>query len=166
MTAEVLGSLRSVNGKGAVRIESRLSAEINEVWSALTDPSRLARWLGDFEGGLHPNSSYRCRYFSSGAEVTGRVELCDPPRRFTVANKGLHAPNEQLIEATLTADGNETILLITQHNLRLDWLPAFGAGLQIHLEDLAAHLANASRCDSDTRMSQLVPLYEALPIDN
>ena len=163
--AQVLGSLRSVDGKGVVRIESRFSAELNELWSALTDPGRLAHWLGEFEGDLQAGGKYRCRYFSSGAEVTGRVESCEPPRHFTVANKGLHAPNEQVIEATLTADGNETVLLIEQQGLRLDWLPAFGAGLQIHIEDLAAHLTKAERCDSDARMSELVPLYESLPIN-
>jgi uncharacterized protein YndB with AHSA1/START domain len=164
--AQVLGSLRSVDGKGVVRIESHFGTEINELWSALTDPGRLVQWLGEFQGDLHPGGKYRCRYFSSGAEVAGRVELCEPPRRFTVANKGLHAPNEQIIEATLTPAGDETILLIEQHGLRLDWLPAFGAGLQIHVEDLAAHLAGGPRCDSDARMSELIRLYETLPIDD
>jgi len=163
--AQALGSLRSVDGKGAVRIERCFSTPINELWSALTDPRRLSRWLGELEGDLQPGGKYRLRYFSSGAEVTGRVELCEPPRHFTVSNKGLHAPNEQVIKATLAPDGHGTLLLIEQHGLRLDWLPAFAAGLQIHVEDLAAHLTNTSPCDSDTRMSQLIPLYEALPID-
>ena len=48
----VLGSLRSAEGKGSVRIEDRLDAHVGDVWSALTDPHRLARWLGEVEGDL------------------------------------------------------------------------------------------------------------------
>jgi hypothetical protein len=42
-------------------------------------------------------------------------------------------PVDPRIMATLTADGNETILVIEQRGLRLDWLAAFAAGLQIHV---------------------------------
>ena len=161
----ILSSLRSADGKGIVRIESRFSTDINDLWSALTDPSRLARWLGEFEGDLRLGGEYRSRFFSSGAEATGRVTECESPERFTVVTTGLHASNEQIIEATLRADGDETILAIEQRGLRLDWLAAFGAGLQIHVEDLAAHIAGGERCDSDERMSALLPAYEGLSID-
>jgi len=39
----ILGSLGSAEGKGIVRMEVRLDTDIDDVWSALTDPSRLAR---------------------------------------------------------------------------------------------------------------------------
>ena len=161
----ILGSLRSADGNGIVRIENRFSTEINDLWSALTDPGRLARWLGEFEGDLRLGGEYRSRFFSSGAEAIGRVEECESPQRFTVVTKGPHASNEQVIEAALTADGDETILVIEQRGLRLDWLAAFGAGLQIHVEDLAAHIAGGERCDSDARMGQLVPAYEGVVVD-
>jgi uncharacterized protein YndB with AHSA1/START domain len=161
----ILGTLRAVDGTGIVRIENRFRTGIDDLWSALTDPSRLARWLGEFEGDLHLGGRYRSRFFSSGAEAIGRVEACEPPQRFTVATTGLHASNEQVIEAALTADGDETILVIEQHGLRVDWLAAFGAGLQIHVEDLAAHLAGGERCDSDARMGELVPAYEGIAVD-
>jgi uncharacterized protein YndB with AHSA1/START domain len=161
----ILGSLRSADGNGIVRIESRFSTDVDDLWSALTDPSRLARWLGEFEGDLHLGGRYRSRFFSSGAEATGRVEACEPPQRFTVATKGLNASNGQVIEATLTADGDETVLVIEQRGLRLDWLAAFAAGLQIHVEDLAAHIAGGERCDADARMGELVPAYAGIAVD-
>jgi uncharacterized protein YndB with AHSA1/START domain len=43
----ILGSLRSADGKGVVRMENRLDTDIGDVWSALTVPSRLARWYGE-----------------------------------------------------------------------------------------------------------------------
>jgi hypothetical protein len=41
----ILGSLRSAEGKGIVRMEDRFDTDADDVWSALTDPVRLARWL-------------------------------------------------------------------------------------------------------------------------
>jgi hypothetical protein len=48
----ILGSLRSADGKGVVRMQDRFDTDIDDLWSALTDPRRLARWLGDVEGDL------------------------------------------------------------------------------------------------------------------
>jgi len=50
----ILGSLRSADGKGIVRIEDRFDTKIDDLWSALTDPRRLARWIGEVKGGLRP----------------------------------------------------------------------------------------------------------------
>src|ERR1022692_3308508 len=48
----ILGSLRSAGGKGAVRMQDRFDTDIDDLWSALTDPRRLARWMGEVEGDL------------------------------------------------------------------------------------------------------------------
>ncbi len=48
----ILGSLGSAEGKGVVRMEDRFEADIDDVWSALTDRSRLARWYGEVAGDL------------------------------------------------------------------------------------------------------------------
>jgi uncharacterized protein YndB with AHSA1/START domain len=77
----ILGSLRSADGKGIVRMEDRFDTEIDDLWSALTDPSRLARWLGEVEGDLRLGGEFRARFFASGWEGKGRVEACEPPER-------------------------------------------------------------------------------------
>jgi hypothetical protein len=38
----ILGSLRSAGGTGIVRVEDRYDTDIGDLWSALTDPGRLA----------------------------------------------------------------------------------------------------------------------------
>jgi hypothetical protein len=53
-SGRILGSLRSANGKGVVRMEDRFGTDTGDLWSALTDPRRLARWIGDVEGDLRP----------------------------------------------------------------------------------------------------------------
>jgi len=155
----ILGSMRTEGGKGVVRMEDRFATDIDDLWSALTEPHRLRRWLGDFDGDLRLGGEYHVRFFGSGAESDGRIEMCEPPHRFTVATK-----DDKVIEATLTTDGDATVLVVEQRGLPVEWLPAFGAGIQIHIEDLAAHLAGGERCDSDARIAQLYPVYQGMPV--
>lgn len=130
--------------------------------TALTDPGRLARWYGQVEGDLRPGGEFRARVLASGWEGTGRVDACEPPRRLLVTSKEADAPDEEVVEATLSADGGQAILVLDQRGLPLDQLAAYGAGLQVHVEDLAAHIAGRERCDADTRWDELQPAYDDL----
>src|SRR5947207_12360055 len=160
----ILGSLRSAEGKGVVRMEDRFDTHVDEVWSALTDPHRLAVWLGEVEGDLRPGGEFRVSFFASGWEGTGRVEACEPPRRLLVLTKDADEPDEpkHAIEATLTADGDQTLLVWEERGMPLDLVAAYGAGVQVHVEDLAAHLAGRERCDANARFEELFPAYEEL----
>jgi uncharacterized protein YndB with AHSA1/START domain len=165
----ILGSLRSADGKGVVRMEDRFDTDIDDLWSALTDPGRLARWLGDVEGDLRLGGDFRARFFASGWEGNGRVEACEPPQRLLVLTKEAcepdgeaGEPDEHAIEATLTADGGQTILIIEERGMPLDLLAAYGAGVQVHVEDLAAHIAGRERGDAEARWNELIPAYQDL----
>src|SRR5258708_34510107 len=158
----LLGSLRSADGKGVVRMEDRFDTDIDDLWSALTDPHRLARWMGEVEGGLRVGGEFRARFFASGWEGEGRVEACEPPRRLLLLTKQPGEPTEQVMEVTLAADGDQTILVWEERGMPLDQLAAYGAGIQVHVEDLAAHLAGHERCDADARWTELLPAYQDL----
>ncbi len=159
----ILGSLRSADGKGVVRMEDRFDTDIDDVWSALTDPARLARWYGEVEGDLRLGGEYRARLFSSGWEGTGRVEVCEPPQRLLVRIKDADEPDEGVIEAVLTADADQTIVIWEERGMSLDLLSAYGAGVQIHVEDLADHLAGRERRgDAKARWDELHSAYQDL----
>ena len=115
----ILGSLGSAEGKGVVRMEDRFDTDIDDVWSALTDPSRLARWYGEIEGDLRLGGEYRAHLFASGWEGTGRVEACEPPQRLLVRIKAADEPDENEIEAVLTADGDQTIVVWEERGMPL-----------------------------------------------
>jgi uncharacterized protein YndB with AHSA1/START domain len=162
----ILGSLRSADGKGIVRMEDRFDTDIDDLWSALTDPQRLARWIGEVEGDLRPGGAFRAYFFTSGWEGTGRVEACEPPRRLLVVTKEAGLPYEEVIEATLAADGARTVLVIEERGMPLDVLADYGAGIQVHVEDLATHIAGRERSDdAEARWAQLLPAYKALAAD-
>jgi uncharacterized protein YndB with AHSA1/START domain len=157
----ILGSLRSADGKGVVRMQDRFDTDIDDLWSALTEPERLARWIGEFEGDLHLGGEYRARYFD-GWEGTGRIEVCEPPRHLLVTTKHLRQADEQAVEATLTADGNQTILVYEERGMPLNLIGAYGAGIQVHVENLEAHVAGRGRCDGEARWQELQSAYAEL----
>jgi uncharacterized protein YndB with AHSA1/START domain len=167
----ILGSLRAEDGNGVVRIEDRYGTGIDDLWSALTDPGRLARWYGQVDGDLRPGGEFRLRIEADGWDGTGRVTACEPPRRLLVTTietdeswrEGQGAqPFEEAIEATLTPDGDQTILVIEVRGLPLDKIAFYGAGWQIHAECLAAHLAGRERGNTEARWDDLVPPYQDL----
>jgi uncharacterized protein YndB with AHSA1/START domain len=167
----ILGSLGSAHGTGVVRIEDRYDTNIDDLWSALTDPDRVARWYGQVEGELRPSGEFRLHRESEGYDGTGRVEVCEPPQRLVVTiretdeswrgGRGV-PPFDNLIEATLTADGDQTSLVIKLQGMPVDKIAFFGAGWQIIAEDLATHLAGCERRDTGARWEELVPPYQDL----
>ena len=160
-SGRILGSLRSADGKGVVRMEDRFSSSIDDVWSALTDPSRLARWMGEVEGDLRLGGEFRFHFFASGSQGTGRVDACEPPR-LLLLTMALGQPDEDVIEVTLAADGDQAVLVWEERGMPLDLLAAYGAGVQIHVEDRGAHLAGRERGDADARWNELQRAYKDL----
>lgn len=158
----ILGSLRTQDGRGVVRIEDRLDTGIDDAWSALTDPARLARWYGDVEGDLRLGGTYRAKVHASGWDGTGRVEECEPPYRFVLVSQDPDEPESKVTEVTLTADGDGTLLVVEQRGVPVDMASGYGAGMQIHVEDLGAHLAGRERCDAGARWGELHVGYEPL----
>jgi uncharacterized protein YndB with AHSA1/START domain len=166
----VLGSLRSADGTGVVRIEDRYDTEIDDLWTALTDPRRLARWYGEVDGDFQLGGQFNVHLEAAGIRAVGRVEVCEPPRRLQVVTRetdesaqlGGALPFDQTIEATLTADGGQTILVIEIHGLPLGKVASYGAGWQIHAENLATYLAGREPGDTGARWAELVPPYQEL----
>ena len=76
---QLLGSLQSEEGEGIVRMEDRLEVRTDEVWSALTDPGRLATWLGEVNGDLRLGGKFRARF--SRADGKARVAWSGVSRR-------------------------------------------------------------------------------------
>ncbi len=68
-----------MDGTGIVRVEDHFHTEIDDLWAALTQPDRLARWIGEVQGDLRLGGEFRARFFASEWEGLGRVEVCDPP---------------------------------------------------------------------------------------
>jgi uncharacterized protein YndB with AHSA1/START domain len=165
--ASVLGSLHSVDGEGVVRMEDRLDTGIDDLWGALTDPQRLAHWYGEVEGELSPGGAFRVRIALAG-ERTGQVEACEPPQRLLLAIRDPDPkpgqPQQTVNEARLSAEGAQTRLVWEVRGLPVNLLPAYGAGIQIHVEHLADYIGGRELRSVDARWNELFPAYEAVGI--
>jgi len=155
----ILGTLRVADGVGVVRIEDRLDAGIDEVWSALTDPRRLAQWYGDVEGDLRAGGEFRAHVHASGWEGTGRIVECEPPHRFATVSQE-PGRDESRHTVTLTPHGEQTVIVYENLTVPVDLLWAYGVGEQIHVEDLGAHLGGRER-NPESRWGELEPAYRA-----
>jgi uncharacterized protein YndB with AHSA1/START domain len=156
-TSTVVGSLRAVDGKAVVRMEDHFDTDVEDLWSTLTDPSRLARWVAEVNGDLRLGGEFRAR-FTSGWEGPGRVDVCEPPRRLLVTmDPG--QDDQTVIEAEIVPDGDQSRLVLEERGLPLDEASAHGAGWQVHIEDLAAYPAGRPTADWQTRWTELTPAY-------
>jgi uncharacterized protein YndB with AHSA1/START domain len=161
----ILGTLLTDNGEGVVRMEDRFDAGVDEVWSALTDPARLAAWYGEVEGDLRVGGQYRARLHASGWSGVGRIEACERPERLLVKTR-MDADQTEgetgEIEITLTAQGEQTSVVWEERGMPVKLLGAYGAGIQVHVEDLRSYLAGGPRRDANARWQELSPAYQQL----
>ncbi len=159
-TTEVHGALRRLDDQhGAVRVESVYPTDPADLWEAVTDPERLARWVAVVEGRLEVGGSFSAR-FTSGWEGSGRVDACEAPERLLVTMEPA-GPDETVIEATLTAVHGGTRLVVEERGIPVPELRVHGAGWQTHLEDLGTALAGDTPGPWIERVRALVPEYES-----
>jgi len=160
VVSHVVGSLRTENGKGIVRMEDSFDTTAVDLWSALTDPHRLSRWLADVEGDLRPGGLFHAR-FTSSWDGPGRLDACEAPHRL-LATMSPGSDDETVIEAVITENQGKTTLVIEERGLPLAEYAAHGAGWQAHVEDLALHLGGQATSIWKDRWMELVPGYEEL----
>jgi uncharacterized protein YndB with AHSA1/START domain len=165
--AAVLGSLHSVGGEGVVRMEDRLDTGIEDLWGALTEPDRLADWFGEVEGELFQGGEFRVHIALGGPRI-GQVEACEPPQRLLLTMRDPDPqpgqPEQTVLEARLIAEGAQTGLVWEERGMPVNLLPAYGAGVQIHVEHLADYINGRELRNVEARWNELFAAYEALSV--
>lgn len=146
--------------KGAVCIDDVYDTDIDDLWSTLTDPRRLARWIATVDGHLRLGGRIHAR-FTSGGEFPGRIDVCEPPRHLLVTWNPA-TTGEPVMEAMLTPAGAQTRLVIEDRGIPLTELAEHGAGWQAHVEDLVSHLSGRPPCVWHDRWVELTPSYKQL----
>lgn len=124
---------------GVVHVEDVYDTDIDDLWQACTAPARLARWIAEVSGDLRAGGAIRA-VFTSTWSGDARIEVCDAPHHL-VLTLAPGTDEESQIEAWLTAEGSQTRLVVEERGLPVDTLHFYGAGWQVHLEDLGRALA-------------------------
>ena len=105
----------TIEPDGRQRLEFRRSwaDPIEDVWSALTEPERLARWIGTFEGERRPGGggTFTMTHEDQPVGEPMTITECVPPHRLVVEWATEEGWRVQL---DLTREGDRTVLLFTQ----------------------------------------------------
>jgi uncharacterized protein YndB with AHSA1/START domain len=158
-TRVIFGRLRMGPGGSAVRFEWRFEMDQAEVWSALTDPERVARWLAPIGGVFAVGGEVRVD-FGGGAAASVLIRACRPGRGLVlewVFPDGLSTP----LRVELRRDGDTTVLALDHSEFPAS--PAeYAAAWQVNLDQLAAELTGRTpTADYGTEFEQLMPHYTA-----
>lgn len=168
---KIIGTMRALDDRrGAVRVEDVYDTDIEDLWEACTDPERLARWIAQVSGDLRVGGTVRV-VFTSTWSGPATIEVCDAPHHLLLTTQS-GTDDQAQVEAWLTAEGDQTRLVVEERGLPLDALPLYGAGWQVHLEDLGRALASDGTAHVDgwseqapaaawlARWTELTPRYQ------
>ncbi|WP_273651424.1 SRPBCC family protein [Cellulomonas fimi] len=143
-STDVRGVLTSTPAGTTVRFERRYATDVDDLWSCLTEPDRVARWLGPLLGDLRVGGRFEVRMGDdvddSPQNATGDVLVCDRPHRLDVTWSFPGEPVTRL-SATLSGDDGATVLVLEHHDLGERAARGYGGGWHTCLDRLDDHLA-------------------------
>lgn len=149
---------------GSFRIERTLAHPIERVWASLTEPDRLAEWLGEVE--IEPRVGGRLRIVFTvvdpPAVLESVVDEIDPPQtlQFRFADG---VGDDNLVRFELTAQGAGTRLALTQFRVPTDEELADNAGgWHVRIDMLEASLDHGVQEMPWSRVEALHARYTAL----
>jgi uncharacterized protein YndB with AHSA1/START domain len=132
-----------------LRFERRYDASPAEVWSALTEPERLARWLAPAEIG----DTVRIDFGND--VVTGRVLVRDEPHVLEYEWR-FAGEDESIVRFELAADADGTVLRLEHRLLGPEHALGYSAGWHAYLDALGG-----AEEPWDDRFAELLPLYRS-----
>jgi uncharacterized protein YndB with AHSA1/START domain len=157
MTDRTIAAVRPYGDTALVHVEDVYPTSVEDLWAAITQPERLARWIAEVSGDLVVGGAFAVR-FTSSWEGTGRVDVCEAPHRLVVTTTEEDGGSTEL-EARISPEGDGARLVVEDRGLPVDEAPDHAAGWQVHLEDLGAALGGRTRSDWSARWRELIPLY-------
>jgi uncharacterized protein YndB with AHSA1/START domain len=141
------GSMTALDDtRGAVRVEDVYDTDIDDLWQACTTPQRLARWIAQVSGDLQEGGTVQA-VFTSTWTGPMRIDVCDAPHHLLLTAEPGTAQETQMeawlsVEPTAGADSQRTRLVVEERGILLAQLHFYGAGWQVHLEDLGRSIAS------------------------
>ena len=150
---------------GRLRLEFRRSWADgpDEVWAALTEPDRLARWFGTYEGDREPGALGTLT-MTHEAEPVGedvRIAECDPPRRLVVEWVG---QADWRVELVLVVESGRTTLHFVQVFTAGTDVTDFALGWHWYLDKLDAEAGGRpAPGDWETFLAATGPDYGRVP---
>jgi uncharacterized protein YndB with AHSA1/START domain len=149
---------------GRQRLEFRRSwpDPIEDVWSALTEPDRLARWIGRYDGERRVGGAGTFAMTHEGGEPAGEpttIVECDPPRRLVI-EWVQQDTDAWRIDLDLWVEGGRTVLRFVQFFPAGADVADFAGGWHWYLDKLDAELSSRPQpADWDSFWAEVGPGY-------
>lgn len=146
---------------GDVRMHVALSSPVEDVWRALTDGERVARWLGRLDVDAVTSDGHFELWHDDVVRSRHAVLEWRPPHLLTVTWDFPDERASQVAFALAEADSSGATLSV--HHQGLDDAVSYAAGWHRHLQYLEAHLRGDDLSIDDfwTGYDELVQLYDA-----
>ena len=161
---EPYGTITRVDAAHAtIRFERRLSAPIERVWAAITDPGQLATWLATSSIDLRAGGKVEHVFDPAdpGGQVNGTILRIEPMTVLEYAWRFLGEP-DSILRYDLVADGETTVMTLTHRLLGIDQVSGYGAGWHAYLDALAAVLARTEAPDWGSRFAAVRAAYASV----
>jgi uncharacterized protein YndB with AHSA1/START domain len=152
-----LGTFDRHDDTADLRYERRYPRPIETVWAALTEPARLADWLG--EALVEPYVGGRYELFIDRKRpMTGRVLTWQKPTLLEFTWDTGDAP-ASVVRCELTPDGDGTRLVFLHKGVGFVWIGLVLPGWHVHLERLDSLLAGAVEPMSMPHWREMQTIY-------
>lgn len=137
MSPTPTGRIETVDGVPRLVLERTFRAPIDDVWAAVTEPERMARWIGSWSGDpATKRVVFRMLFEEGDTSEDVEIRACDPPRRLAVTT---YAEGQSwLLELDLSERDGVTTLVFTQPGVDPAQAENVGPGWEYYLDRLVA----------------------------
>jgi uncharacterized protein YndB with AHSA1/START domain len=152
-----LGTLSVQGDLPSVRYRRVIDATAEELWDALTDPERIARWMLTEQMNLEPHVGGKSHFgWGEQGSADGTVTVFDPLRCLEYTWEEDAVTSTVRFEISQLEGGVELVLY--HRDLAPGMAAGIGAGWHAHLDNLIAVL-RGEELDFWARFHELEPVY-------
>jgi uncharacterized protein YndB with AHSA1/START domain len=130
----VLGTITRAGDHAEVVFARDYDTDAADLWAAVTEPERLARWFAPVDGDLRDGGRFTIR-FDDNDVPDCRVTSCDAPRAYSW--EWPHAAYTSLVTVAVEPAGTGARLHLTHTRLAPSQAPDYAAGWEIYVSRLA-----------------------------
>jgi uncharacterized protein YndB with AHSA1/START domain len=137
MSTQPTGRIEARGGALCLVVRREFRAPVEDVWAAVTDPERMARWIGTWTGDPVTGRVVFSMTFEGGDSAEDvDIRECVPPRRLAVTT---HAEGQSWqLEVDLSEADGVTTLVFTQPGIGAAEAESVGPGWEYYLDRLVA----------------------------
>ena len=138
MSVTPTGRLELVADRLTLFVTRTFHAPIDDVWAAITEPERVARWLGTWTGDPATGTVLFAMTFEGQQPPGDEMEIreCEPPRRLAVTSQV--GEQRWYLDVDLTEADGVTTLAFSQPDLDPEDALSVGPGWEFYLDRLVA----------------------------